>query len=109
MAQLRTILGMFTFCRLTHCTHVLKLNACHRPPNNIHVVSNAIFSLIPLLCCRPHMMFLNPLQHKTIGVESAVRVDSNHMLVVYRRLADSSVERRIIDGPAVFLPTADEW
>ncbi|WAR13617.1 hypothetical protein MAR_027797, partial [Mya arenaria] len=36
-------------------------------------------------------------------------LDSNHMIVVYKRLKDGDVQRRIIQGPTVFMPEAEEW
>jgi hypothetical protein len=54
-------------------------------------------------------MFCNPLLHESIEVELANKVDANHMMVVYKRLKDSDVQRRIIQGPTVFVPEAEEW
>jgi len=39
----------------------------------------------------------------------AIRLDANHMLVIYKRLKDTTVQRRIIQGPDVFVPGAEEW
>ena len=58
---------------------------------------------------RPCEMFCNPLLHESIEVELANKVDANHMMVVYKRLKDSDVQRRIIQGPTVFVPEAEEW
>jgi hypothetical protein len=41
-------------------------------------------------------------------VQKAIKVDSNHVLVVYHQLADNSVQRRIIQGPTLFVPEAGE-
>lgn len=57
----------------------------------------------------PCQMFCNPLLHESIKVELAKKVDANHMMVVYKRLKDSDVQRRIIQGPTVFVPEAEEW
>ena len=54
-------------------------------------------------------MFCNPLEHESIQVENAVKIDSNHLIVVYRQQVDNSVERRIIQGPTLFIPEAGEW
>ena len=53
-------------------------------------------------------MFCNPLQHQSIDVKPAVKIDSNHVLVVYCQLPDNSVQRRIIQGPTLFVPEAGE-
>lgn len=47
--------------------------------------------------------------HENINVMDALKLDANHMIVVYRRLKDSTVQRRIIQGPTVFVPEAEEW
>ncbi|KAH3768884.1 uncharacterized protein LOC127844917 [Dreissena polymorpha] len=57
----------------------------------------------------PCDIFLNPIKHESITVMNAIKLDANHMIVVYKRLKDSSVQRRIIQGPCVFVPEAEEW
>lgn len=57
----------------------------------------------------PCQMFCNPLQLESIKVASAKKIDANHMIVVYKRLKDSDVQRRVIQGPTVFVPEAEEW
>jgi hypothetical protein len=42
-------------------------------------------------------------------VEDAIKVEANHVIVVYKRLANSNVQRRLVEGPAVFVPEAVEW
>lgn len=54
-------------------------------------------------------MFCNPLLFESIKVQEAKKIDANHMIVVYKRLKDSDVQRRIIQGPTVFVPEAEEW
>lgn len=54
-------------------------------------------------------MFCNPLEYRSISVEKATRIDSNHVIVVYRKKEDQSVERRVVQGPAIFVPEAEEW
>ena len=54
-------------------------------------------------------MFRNPLEHASVSVAQGIHIDSNHILVVYRKLKDSTVERRVIQGPTMFFPSADEW
>ena len=58
---------------------------------------------------RPCAMFNNPLEHQWIRKENAVKIDANHLIVVYRQLPDNSVERRIVQGPTLFVPEAGEW
>ncbi len=54
-------------------------------------------------------MFENPLEYQTINVLPATKIDANHQLVVYKKQKDNSVERRIVEGPTVFMPEAEEW
>jgi len=54
-------------------------------------------------------VFNNPLTYSDISLQSAQRVDANHMLVVYKRLKGGDSQRRIVQGPAVFIPEAEEW
>lgn len=58
---------------------------------------------------RPCKMFCNPLLVESIEVKQAIKIDANHMIVVYKRLKDSDVQRRVIQGPSVFVPEAEEW
>lgn len=58
--------------------------------------------------CRPLEMFWNRLEVESIVVKDAIKLDSNHLLVVYRQ-EEGQIERRIVQGPVVFVPTAHEW
>ncbi|XP_053401267.1 uncharacterized protein LOC123549498 [Mercenaria mercenaria] len=57
----------------------------------------------------PCEIFFNPMLHENIYVMDALKLDANHMIVVYKRLKDSTVQRRIIQGPTVFVLEAEEW
>ncbi|XP_070551232.1 uncharacterized protein [Ptychodera flava] len=60
----------------------------------------------------PVSMFLNPLEHERIEMLSGIKLNANQALIVYKTTAEktgSIVERRIVYGPIVFIPTADEW
>jgi len=56
----------------------------------------------------PAMVWFDPLVHKTIAVEPSTKIDANEALVVYRR-QDEKVSRRVVRGPALFVPGPDEW
>ena len=58
--------------------------------------------------CRPCEMFLNPLELTSLEVKEAIRIGSHHVIVVYKN-SGNEVIRRIVDGPTVFIPAADEW
>lgn len=66
-------------------------------------------SIIIFLFDSPCEIFFNPMLHENISVMDALKLDANHMIVVYKRLKDSTVQRRIIQGPTVFVPEAEEW
>ena len=54
-------------------------------------------------------MFENPLEYQSIDVKPATKIDANHVLVVYKKMKDNHVERKIVEGPTVFMPEAEEW
>lgn len=56
----------------------------------------------------PATVWFNPLEHSAITVEDAIKIDANEALVVYKRSVDN-VQRRVVRGPALFVPFADEW
>ena len=49
------------------------------------------------------------MEHSNIAVRNSIKIDANHMIVVYRPLKDNEIERRIIQGPQLFMPAAEEW
>ena len=57
----------------------------------------------------PCTMFCNPLEHQSIQMQDAMKIDANHSIVVYQKLKDNSVQRRVVQGPTVFVPQAEEW
>lgn len=56
----------------------------------------------------PAAVWFDPVNHKEIRTEQALPVDSNEAIVVYRR-AGEKVDRRVVRGPAMYVPTEDEW
>ena len=54
-------------------------------------------------------MFHNFLLYDKIYKENAIKLDANHVIVIYKRLSNDSVERRLVEGPAVVVPEAVEW
>ena len=60
------------------------------------------------LYLRPHELYLNPLEVESITVRQATKLDANHSLVVYKQ-HDEHIERRIVNGPTVFIPGPHEW
>jgi hypothetical protein len=56
----------------------------------------------------PAVVWLDPVAMKTIRVQPLIKLDANEVMVVYRPNA-GGVIRRIERGPALFMPTPDEW
>ena len=56
----------------------------------------------------PASVFFDPVRHDSIAVEDALPVNAHEAVVVYTR-EDGDVERRVVHGPAIFVPTEKEW
>jgi len=56
----------------------------------------------------PAAVWFHPVEHERIAVAPATHLDAHEAIVVYRQEKDR-VSRRIVRGPDVFMPTADEW
>jgi hypothetical protein len=57
----------------------------------------------------PAVFWKDPVEHLEIGVENAITLDANEALVVYRQEPGGKVQRRIVRGPELFVPEAQEW
>ena len=57
----------------------------------------------------PAAAWLDPVEHAAVSVAKAVSLDANEAVVVYRHKPDGAIDRRVVRGPARFVPTADEW
>ena len=57
----------------------------------------------------PAGVWLDPVEHESVAVAAAVALDANEAVVVYRRGDGGGIDRRVVRGPARFVPTADEW
>ena len=67
-----------------------------------------MIKLSNLIHSSPTEMFLNRLQVDSIDVGNVVKLDANHLVVVYRQL-EEKIESRIVRGPCIFVPSAQEW
>src|SRR5258708_937864 len=52
--------------------------------------------------------WLDPVEHQQIKVEKALAISAHEAIVVYSSTGDK-VTRRVLRGPALFVPTQDEW
>lgn len=57
----------------------------------------------------PVDLWFRPDEHESITVEAATPVDAHQALVIYRREEDERVSRRVLHGPAQYVPEANEW
>ena len=59
----------------------------------------------------PASVWFHPVDHESISVEQALSLDANEAVVVYARGAGGGdrVGRRVVRGPSLFVPAADEW
>lgn len=57
----------------------------------------------------PVDLWFRPDEHESITVEDSTPVDAHQALVIYRREADQQVSRRVLHGPAQYVPEAEEW
>ncbi|KAI6661072.1 hypothetical protein LOD99_13794 [Oopsacas minuta] len=56
----------------------------------------------------PCFEFENPLTHESITIKNAEKLNSNEMLVVYKQ-EQELIQRRLVPGPAIFVPESNEW
>ena len=56
----------------------------------------------------PCALWLNPVEHAAIRTVPLLKLDANEAIVVYRP-EPGGVRRRIERGPALFMPSPDEW
>jgi hypothetical protein len=56
----------------------------------------------------PTAVWFDPVQHVDIKIEEATKIDAHEATVVYRQEGET-VKRRVVHGPAVFVPEAQEW
>ena len=56
----------------------------------------------------PVAAWFDPVQHESITVEKALSINAHEALIVYRRDGEE-VTRRVVRGPAMFVPTENEW
>ena len=56
----------------------------------------------------PSVVWMDPVEHAQITVTDAITLSANEALVVYRQ-QEGRVERRVVRGPELFVPEAQEW
>lgn len=57
----------------------------------------------------PVALWIDPVRHESVEVAEAIPLDANQAVIVYRQENESSVTRRIVHGPDLFVPEAREW
>jgi hypothetical protein len=57
----------------------------------------------------PASVWFDPKQHLSIDKEEALPIAAKEAVVVYSRGEDGAVARRVVHGPAMFIPAPGEW
>ena len=58
----------------------------------------------------PSLIFFNPVVHQRVECRDGIALDASSAVVVYKQIAESKeVQQRVVYGPTLFIPTADEW
>ena len=57
----------------------------------------------------PAELWQNPVEHDSVSIRALETVDANHAILVYTRHPDESVTRRVLRGPAQYMPRSNEW
>src|SRR5262245_1175697 len=57
----------------------------------------------------PVDLWFDPVEHASITIQDSIPIDADEVLVVYQRQKDEMVARRVLKGPAQYVPQADEW
>lgn len=55
----------------------------------------------------PTFVIVDPCLHRNVSVEHAIMLEASQALVVYSE--DKHVTRRLVKGPEIFIPMANEW
>lgn len=56
----------------------------------------------------PSNVWFDPVRHQQVEVKQATAIDAHEALIVYRQ-EEQNVTRRVVRGPAMFVPMANEW
>ena len=92
-----------------HTMYIRKCYMYHRYGVEIYACINVYLCVCCISCGhRPREMFHNRLEVEYIAMKDAVKLDANHLLVVYKQ-ESGHIERRVVDGPTIFIPSAHEW
>jgi hypothetical protein len=57
----------------------------------------------------PAHLWLDPRAHLSVNKEDALQIAAREAVVVYARAESGEVTRRVVEGPAVFVPEPGEW
>ncbi len=56
----------------------------------------------------PKAVWFDPVEHSKVEIRKALPLDSHEAIVVYKRI-NGEVQHRVERGPALFVPTENEW
>lgn len=56
----------------------------------------------------PACVWFDPVEHESVVARRAVGIDANEAIVVYRQ-EEAGIQRRLVHGPALYIPSENEW
>ncbi|QQE13475.1 hypothetical protein JD969_08465 [Planctomycetota bacterium] len=57
----------------------------------------------------PAAVWLDPVLHAKIEIKPLIPINANEAVVIYQRTNKQEVNRKILQGPAQYMPDPDEW
>lgn len=57
----------------------------------------------------PAHVWVDPRKHRSVSREEGLQLADKEAVVIYARADDGEVKRRVLQGPAVFVPQPGEW
>lgn len=57
----------------------------------------------------PDSVWFNPVIHQKIQIHKLINIEENEVMVVYNKSGNNKVEKKIIKGPEIYMPTVNEW
>ena len=58
---------------------------------------------------RPANEWFNRLEHEYINIDNLFKLNASQMIIVYSRSDKLEVDRRLVQGPCIFMPQPNEW
>ncbi len=56
----------------------------------------------------PASIWLDTVKHEKVEIKQAIEINAHEAIVIYRKIEDT-VDRKVIEGPALYVPKSNEW